>query len=182
MSQETGHINLAVPRNITVAYVTDSVCYFPALRPDSAVALKYPETFDELMNVQEFKELRDSLYVAAKIFIESSGNPLARNGLQAGILQITPIMIRECNKIISQQGGTHKYCLEDRYDARKSIQIYRTVMERHNPGFDLLEASYIWNGGHRIALTSDSSKIGRLRAYHGRIIKRMRKIFFEMYS
>lgn len=81
------------------------------------------------------------LLVNSFMIIESSNNPNAMNGKHHGILQLSPIMIREANRII----GSNKYKLSDRMNKDKSIEIFHLVMERHNPKYDIKRACYIWN-------------------------------------
>ena len=52
--------------------------------------------------------------------IESRHNKNAKNGKYVGTLQISPIMVREANKI----NGYKKYSLSDRNDSLMSAYIY----------------------------------------------------------
>jgi hypothetical protein len=84
------------------------------------------------------------------IFIESSGNNKAVNGEAAGCLQITPILVKDVNRI----AGTN-YTLEDRFDRQKSIemaQIYLTYYGKvytkktgNEPDNEVY--ARMWNGG-----------------------------------
>ena len=60
-----------------------------------------------------------------------------------GILQIRPITVRACNEIV----GYQKYFLADRRDSLKSIEMFFTFMDKHNPKYDLEKGAYLWNGG-----------------------------------
>ena len=75
--------------------------------------------------------------------VESKGNQQAYNAREnaVGLLQIRPIMVREANRI----AGEDIYTLDDRWDAEVSIDIFRTIMERHNPANDIDRAIDIWN-------------------------------------
>ena len=75
--------------------------------------------------------------------VESKGNHTAYNQKEnaVGLLQIRPIMVREANRI----AGEDIYTLDDRWDAEVSIDIFRTIMERHNPANDIDRAIDIWN-------------------------------------
>ena len=81
--------------------------------------------------------------VYAFAMVESRGNHLAHNEREnaVGLLQIRPIMVMEANRIV----GEDIYTLDDRWDAEVSIEIFRTVMERHNPTLDIDKAIDIWN-------------------------------------
>ncbi len=84
------------------------------------------------------------------IFIESSGNDKAVNGEAAGCLQITPILVKDVNRI----AGTN-FTLEDRFDRQKSIemaQIYLTYYGKvytKKTGKEPDNEVYarMWNGG-----------------------------------
>ena len=84
------------------------------------------------------------------IFIESSGNDKAVNGEAAGCLQITPILVKDVNRI----AGTN-FTLEDRFDRQKSIemaQIYLTYYGKvytKKTGKEPDDEVYarMWNGG-----------------------------------
>ena len=64
-----------------------------------------------------------SILIPFIIMIESSGNPNPPPGKanDVGIVQITPIYLRECNRIL----GYDKYVLEDRKDHAKSIEMLK---------------------------------------------------------
>ena len=79
-----------------------------------------------------------------KIFehIESRHNENARNGKYVGTLQISPIMIREANKI----NGYKKYSLSDRNDSLMSTKIFKDIMQHHNKEKSIRKAVIIWRG------------------------------------
>ena len=84
------------------------------------------------------------------IIVESSGNDKAANGEAAGCLQITPILVKDVNRI----AGTN-FTLQDRFDRPKSIemaQIYLTFYGKiytkktgKEPDYEVY--ARIWNGG-----------------------------------
>ena len=76
--------------------------------------------------------------------IESRHNNEARNGKYVGTLQISPIMIREANKI----NGYKKYSLSDRNDSLMSANIFKDVMKYHNKEKSIRKAVIIWRGKH----------------------------------
>jgi hypothetical protein len=109
----------------------------------------------------------------SKIYIESRGNAKVVDGNQVGALQINPVMIRECNNILKRAGEDKSYDLTDRFDLIKSKEIYRIVMEHHNPDFDLFTASSIWNAGKK-PWRLEGDVYGKVLSYHNIIIKRMK--------
>ena len=75
--------------------------------------------------------------------VESGNNPKAVNGQHAGLLQISPVCVRECNNI----AGYKKYTYNDRFSAEKSIEMFELIQSKYNPGRDIERAARLWNGG-----------------------------------
>lgn len=81
-------------------------------------------------------------FIEALIHVESRGDSAAvgtKNDV--GVLQITPIMINDANRII----GEPRYALDDRTDRDKSIEIFNIIQNHYNPDHDLHFALKIWN-------------------------------------
>lgn len=74
--------------------------------------------------------------------IESRHNENARNGKYVGTLQISPIMIREANRI----NGYKKYSLSDRNDSLMSANIFKDIMQHKNKEKSIRKAVIIWHG------------------------------------
>ena len=74
--------------------------------------------------------------------IESRHSKNARNGKYVGILQISPIMVREANRI----NGYKKYSLSDRNDSLVSTKIFKDIMRHKNRGKSIRKAVIIWHG------------------------------------
>lgn len=85
---------------------------------------------------------KDKLFEAF-CFVESSHKADAVNKTSGatGVVQIMPIMIKEANRLL----GREKYKLSDRYDKKKSEEIFHLIMSKKNPNYDLAKACYIWN-------------------------------------
>lgn len=83
------------------------------------------------------------LLIKAISVVESGENPKAVNGRHAGLLQISPICVRDCNKI----AGKNKYTYKDRFDRDKSIEMFNIIQSRYNPTKDFERAIRLWNGG-----------------------------------
>lgn len=60
----------------------------------------------------------------AIIKVESRGNARAVNGRYVGVLQISPILVRECNNILKSRGQRKRFSLNDRFNPS---QIARDV-------------------------------------------------------
>lgn len=87
----------------------------------------------------------------AIIDYESRGNPNALNSKEdaVGILQITPIAIKEVNRILSIRGIKKSYSLSDRWDPIKSKEIYYITQAFHNPSYNPQLAARLWNGDRK---------------------------------
>jgi hypothetical protein len=85
----------------------------------------------------------------AIIKVESRGNAKAHNpvGDCAGILQITPGLVRACNNILKQKKSTKRYTLSDRYNASKSKEMFILMQETFNPEHNVEKAIRCWNCG-----------------------------------
>ena len=85
----------------------------------------------------------------AIIKVESRGNAKAHNpvGDCAGILQITPGLVRACNNILKQKKSTKRYTLSDRYNASKSKEMFVLMQETYNPEHNVEKAIRCWNSG-----------------------------------
>lgn len=72
--------------------------------------------------------------ISAIIYVESKNDSMAigtKNSI--GCLQITPIYIEQVNKVLSKK----KYKLKDRFNKRKSIEIFNLYQEHFNPEKDV---------------------------------------------
>lgn len=81
-------------------------------------------------------------FIEALIYVESKGDRMAvgsRNDV--GVLQITPIMLEDANRIV----GEERYTLDDRKDRDKSIEIFNIIQNHYNPEHDMHYALKIWN-------------------------------------
>jgi len=82
------------------------------------------------------------------IAIESGGDSKAigDGGRAVGILQIHPIMIRECNRIT----GRKRWTLADRLDPVESVKmctLYLSYQRARKPEAGLVELGCSWNSG-----------------------------------
>jgi len=85
--------------------------------------------------------------MAAIIQVESSGRSHARNGNQCGAMQITPILVQECNNILKARKSKKRYTLDDRFSIKKSKEMFLLIQSRHNPDNNVEHAIRSWNGG-----------------------------------
>ena len=79
--------------------------------------------------------------------VESEGNPNAVSGSSVGVLQITPVVVRECNYILKASGKSLRYSLADRYDVAKSKEMFLLIQSKYNKENSIEKAIRSWNGG-----------------------------------
>ena len=85
----------------------------------------------------------------AIIQVESKGNPKAhnKNGDCAGILQITPGLVKQCNIWLEAKKSKKRYTLSDRYNVKKSKEMFIMTQKHYNKSNNIERAIRIWNGG-----------------------------------
>lgn len=101
------------------------------------------------------------VFIEALIHVESRGDSTAvgtKNDV--GVLQITPIMVEDANRIV----GEERYTLDDRTDRDKSIEIFNIIQNHYNPDHDMHYALKIWNSRAPIS-------------YHRAVMDKYREIY-----
>lgn len=83
----------------------------------------------------------------AIIQVESGGNAKAVSGNSVGVMQITPILVKDCNAILKKQKSKKRFTLDDRYSVAKSKEMFRLIQSYHNPENSIEKAIRAWNGG-----------------------------------
>ena len=102
----------------------------------------------------------------AIIQIESKGNPAAVNGPYVGVLQISPILVKECNNILKSTGSSKRYSLLDRFNATKSKEMFVIIQSFHNPLNSIERAIRLWSGGIRY-------NVAKTQAYLRKVMRHM---------
>ena len=87
--------------------------------------------------------------INAIIEVESAGNAKAvdKSGKSCGVLQITPILVKECNRILELKKSSKRYTLDDRFSVSKSKEMFLLFQSYFNPKNDVEFAIRSWNGG-----------------------------------
>jgi len=83
----------------------------------------------------------------AIIQVESEGNPKAVSGNSVGAMQITPILVKDCNEILKKQKSKKQYTMADRYSVTKSKEMFLIIQKYYNPENNIEKAIRLWNGG-----------------------------------
>ena len=124
-----------------------------------------------LISVSSFSQTPEqlkkwSLVIDAIAQVESGRNPkvVSKDGTYVGYLQIAPILVKECNRIV----GYNKYTYQDRYSKDKSIQMFIDFQEYHNPEGDVEKAIRLWNSGDIKCMERKS----KTEAYYQKVISK----------
>ena len=88
----------------------------------------------------------------AIIQVESEGNPNAVSGNSVGAMQITPILVKDCNDILKKQKSKKRYTLADRYSVSKSKEMFLIIQKYYNPENNVEKAIRLWNGGIKYSI------------------------------
>lgn len=101
----------------------------------------------------------------AIIQIESKGNPAAVNGPYVGVLQISPVLVKECNNILKSTGSNKRYSLSDRFNAAKSKEMFIIIQSFHNPLNSVERAIRLWSGGIRYNVAKTQAYLRKVMCY-----------------
>lgn len=85
--------------------------------------------------------------IEALIQVESNGNSNAKKGASVGVLQITPVLVAECNNILRRRKLRKRFKLSDRWSRQKSIEMFFLFQSWFNPLRNVEQAVRSWNGG-----------------------------------
>lgn len=88
----------------------------------------------------------------AIIQVESSGNARAVCGIYAGAMQISPILVQDCNNILRSRGSKKRFTLADRFSIQKSKEMFVIIQSYYNPENDVERGIRLWNGGHHYSV------------------------------
>lgn len=104
------------------------------------------------------------IHAIAMVESECQPNQVSKNGLYVGYLQISEILVRECNRIV----GYKKYTYADRYDKQKSIDMFIDYQEHYNPDGNMERAIRLWNSGDLKCMTRKA----RTEGYYKRVMSK----------
>ena len=88
----------------------------------------------------------------AIIQVESGGDAKAVSGNSVGAMQITPILVKDCNAILKKQNSKKRFTLDDRYSVAKSKEMFKLIQSYHNPENNIEKAIRAWNGGPKYSV------------------------------
>ena len=67
-------------------------------------------------------------------------------------MQITPILVAECNQILKRRKSTKRFKLSDRFSIAKSKEMFLLFQSAYNPLNSIEKAIRAWNGGLRYSV------------------------------
>lgn len=106
--------------------------------------------------------------IDAIVMVESNGRCDAKSGNCVGPMQISPIMVKECNEILKAKNLKPKFKLADRFDLKKSKEMFHLFQEKYNPGNNVERAVRSWNGGPNF-------KIKATNSYYRKVVSKLNK-------
>ena len=104
----------------------------------------------------------------AIIQVESEGNRKAKSGNSVGVMQITPVLVAECNDILKKKKSKKRYTLADRFSIAKSKEMFLLMQSVHNPLNSIEQAIRSWNGGNHY-------NVKRTQRYFEKVMKLLNK-------
>lgn len=110
------------------------------------------------------KEFNWQPVIDAIIEVESNGNVKAKSGNSVGAMQITPILVAECNNILKERKIKKRYVLSDRFSLQKSKEMFLLMQSKFNPNNNVEKAIRAWNGGNKYS-------VKRTQRYYEKVMK-----------
>ena len=102
----------------------------------------------------------------AIIQVESECNAKAVKGNSCGAMQITPILVAECNQILKKRNSKKRFTLRDRFSLAKSKEMFELIQSYFNPLNDIERAIRSWNGGNKYS-------VKRTQRYFEKVMKHL---------
>ena len=122
---------------------------------------------DSIWSMQKKSSFDWNPVMDAIIKVESEGNPNAVSGNSVGVMQITPILVRECNNVLKKMKSNKRYTLDDRYSVEKSKEMFLLIQMYFNPENNVEKAIRSWNGGIKYSVKATNK-------YYKKVLARMK--------
>jgi len=135
-----------------------------SLRTDTADRQEEEEDIFDFVPSKQWQRM-----IKAIAIVESSGNPRAHGGNSIGLLQITPVCVKQCNILLRQKGSKKRYTLSDRYSPSKSKEMFEIYQNAYNPSKNIEKAIRIWNGGPNYS-------VKRTNGYYRKVMRKMKSL------
>ena len=106
--------------------------------------------------------------IEAIIQVESNGDPNAKSGNSVGVMQITPVLVKQCNIELSKRKSKKRFSLSDRLSVAKSKEMFLLIQSIYNPLNNVEKAIRSWNGGNHYS-------VRKTQRYFEKVMKLLRK-------
>ena len=103
----------------------------------------------------------------AILHVASRGDATAVSGNSCGAMQITPILVKECNNILQKRKSKKRFTLKDRFSVEKSKEMFLLIQSYFNPTNNVEKAIRSWNGGMNYS-------VKRTQRYYNKVMAQMR--------
>ena len=98
----------------------------------------------------------------AIIQVESEGNARVVSGNSVGAMQITPILVKECNEILKSRKSSKHFTMNDRYNVGKSKEMFLLIQSHYNKTNDVEKAIRTWNGGPKYSIKATNKYLAKV--------------------
>ena len=146
---------IQIVRKASLVVMTLAMCCTTALAGGNATKSKKAEAFN-------WNPIMDAI-----IQVESEGNPNAVSGQSVGVMQITPILVKECNDILKKMKSKKRFEMNDRYSVAKSKEMFLLIQSEYNKQNNVEKAIRSWNGGPRYSMRATNG-------YYQKVLRRMK--------
>ena len=103
----------------------------------------------------------------AIIHVESRGDAKAVSGNSCGAMQITPILVKECNNILKKRKSKKRFTLQDRFSVQKSKEMLLLYQSHYNAANNVEKAIRSLNGGNNYS-------VKRTHSYYNKVMAKLR--------
>ena len=126
-----------------------------------------PSTVFSAVKAKKADKFDWSRVIEAIIYVESRGQRFAKQDNSVGVMQITPILVAECNRILKRKKSDTRYKLSDRYSIEKSKEMFLLIQSVYNPKNNIEYAIRSWNGGNRYS-------VKKTQRYYTKVMRAMK--------
>ena len=146
---------IQIVKKASLVVMTLALCCITAAADNDATKSKKAEAFN-------WNPIMDAI-----IQVESEGNPNAVSGNSVGVMQITPILVKECNNILEKLKSKKRFTMDDRYSEAKSKEMFLLIQSYHNPTNSIEKAIRSWNGGIKYSVRATNK-------YYKKVMSRLK--------
>lgn len=101
----------------------------------------------------------------AIVQVESNGNNHAKHGNSVGAMQITPILVIQCNQLLKRRKSKKRFKLSDRFSLSKSKEMFLLMQSVYNPLNNIEQAIRSWNGGMHYSISRTQRYFEKVMGY-----------------